>query len=74
MLSRPSPYVLRLYHTRAVVAQCGCCGRFDRLGVVDLDRRAPLCQGCLPASIQAAVALCAAGLLPPDPSLIELNP
>ena len=65
---------LRIYYTRAVAATCGCCGEFGRLGVVDLDGRLPLCQGCLPTSIQAAEALRLAGLIPPSPSLIERNP
>ncbi|MBE7158062.1 MAG: hypothetical protein INR62_06445 [Rhodospirillales bacterium] len=70
----PPPAFLRLYYTRAVIAACGCCGESARLGVIDLDGRIPLCQDCLPASIQAAEALRWAGLIPPDPSLIESNP
>lgn len=75
-MNRPgtSLNLFRIYYTRTVAATCGCCGEFGRLGVVDLDGRFPLCQHCLPASIQAADALRLAGLTPPDPSLIERNP
>lgn len=66
--------LFRIYYTRAVTAACGCCGESGRLGVVDLDGRFPLCQSCLPASIQAAEALRCAGMIPPDFSLIERNP
>ncbi len=66
--------ILRVYYTMPVRGICGCCGRMCRLGVVDLDRQCPLCQSCLPASVQAAEALRAAGLVPPDNTLIERNP
>lgn len=73
-MPRLSLDLFRLYLTRPVTARCGCCGRLGRLGVVDLDGRFPLCQDCLPASIQAAESLRLAGLIPPGPSLIERNP
>ena len=73
-MMHPSFTLLRVYCTRAVAATCGCCGEFGRLSVIDLDGRVPLCQHCLPASIQAAEALRLAGMTPPDFSLIERNP
>lgn len=73
-MPRSSFTLLRVYYTHAVAAECGCCGEFGRLGIVDLDRRSPLCPSCLPASIRAAAALRSAGLIPPDSSLIERNP
>ena len=73
-MSRLPLSYLRLYYTRAVAAECGCCGRYSRASVVDLDGHVPLCHGCLPVSIQAAEVLRLAGLIPPDLSLIELNP
>ncbi len=66
--------VLRVYYTRPVTGACGCCGVNARMGVVDLDRQRPVCQACVPSSVQAAEALRAAGLVPPDNALIELNP
>ena len=73
MSSSPLP-LLRLYYTHPVVAECGCCGEAGRLSVIDLDGRVPICQKCLPVSIQAAEAFRLLGLVPPPPSLIELNP
>ena len=73
-MSHSSFALLRVYYTHAVAAECGCCGEFGRLDTVDLDRRSPLCQGCLPVSIRAAEALRLAGLTPPTSPLIELNP
>ena len=66
--------LLRVYYTQPVTCACGCCGAVLRMGVVDLDRQRPLCQACVPASVQAAVALRAAGLGPPGNARIELNP
>ena len=66
--------ILRVYYTRPVTGACACCGEVRRMGVVDLDRQRAICQGCVPASVQAAEALRAAGLIPPDSSLVELNP
>ena len=66
--------ILRIYYTRPVTGGCGCCGQVLRMGVVDLDRQRGICQTCVPDSIQAAEALRAAGLTPPDNALIELDP
>ena len=66
--------LLRVYYTRPVTGPCGCCGATLRMSVVDLDRHCAICQGCLPASVQAAAALRAAGLVPPDSALTERNP
>ncbi len=69
-----SATLLRVYYTRPVTGPCGCCGEVHRMGVVDLDRQRAICQACVPASVQAAEALRAAGLTPPDSSLVESNP
>ena len=44
------------------------------MSVVDLDRQQAICRACVPASVQAAEALRAAGLIPPDSALVEQNP
>ena len=44
------------------------------MSVVDLDRQRAICRVCVPVSVQAAEALRAAGLTPPDNALAELNP
>ena len=66
--------LLRVYYTRPVTGPCGCCGAVRRMGIVDLDRHCALCRDCLPASVQAAEALRAAGLVPPDNALTERDP
>ncbi len=66
--------ILRVYYTRSVTGECGCCGTISRMGVVDLDRQRPICRACVPVSVQAAEALRTAGLFPPDDALIERNP
>ena len=66
--------ILRVYYTRSINGPCSCCGEVRRMGVVDLDRQRAICQACVPASVQAAEALRAAGLTPPSNSLVELNP
>ncbi len=66
--------ILRVYYTRSVTGPCACCGQTRRMGVVDLDRQRAICPDCLPSSVQAAEALRAAGLLPPNSALVELNP
>ena len=73
-MSPSTATLLRVYYTHPVTATCGCCAVDRRVGVIDLDRQLPLCQDCLSVSIQAAEALRQAGLLPPDPTLIHLNP
>ena len=65
---------LRVYYTRPVTGPCGCCEEVHRMSVVDLDRQQAICQACIPASVQAAEALRAAGLTPPDHFLAEWNP